>query len=57
MSMVDKSRYRDPPRWPPQRTASQRALGLLLRGVLAALPYVVLAIGICGVVYAYHHLG
>lgn len=57
MSMVDKSRYRDPPRWPPQRTASQRALALLLRGVLAALPYVVLAIGICGVVYAYHHLG
>ena len=55
--MVDKSRYKDPPRWPPQRTAGQRALGLLLRGILAAVPYVLLTIGICGVVYAYHRIG
>ena len=54
--MVDKSRYREPARWPPQRTTSQRALGLLLRGILAAVPYVVLMIGMCGIVYAYHRI-
>ena len=55
--MVDKSRYKDPPRWPRQRTANQRARGLLARGILAAVPYVVLALGICGIVYAYHRVG
>jgi hypothetical protein len=54
--MVDKSRYKDPSRWPPQRTANQRALGLLLRSILAAVPYVVLTIVICGIVYAYHRI-
>jgi hypothetical protein len=54
--MVDKSRYKDPSRWPPQRTANQRALGLLLRSILAAVPYVVLTIGIYGMVYAYHRI-
>jgi hypothetical protein len=54
--MVDKSRYKDPSRWPPQRTANQRALGLLLRSMLAAVPYVVLTIGVCGIVYAYHRI-
>jgi hypothetical protein len=56
MNVVDKSRYRDPPRWPPRRTANLRALGLVLRGILAALPYLVLAMGICGAVYAYRHV-
>ena len=56
-TMVDKSRYKDPPRWPPQRTAKQRAVGLLMRGILMAVPYVLLTIGICGVVYAYHRIG
>ena len=55
--MVDKSRYKDPSRWPPQRTANQRALGLLARGILAAVPYLVLMLGICGIVYAYHRIG
>lgn len=55
-NMVDKSRYRDPPRWPPQRTAKQRALGLLSRGILALVPYVLLTLGICGIVYAYHRI-
>jgi hypothetical protein len=54
INVVDKSRYRDPPRWPQKRTAVQRPLDSLLRRIRAAMPYVLLAIGICGMLYAYH---
>lgn len=54
ITMVDKSRYRDPARWPQKPTAVQRRLDFLLRRMRAALPYVLLTMGICGMLYAYH---
>lgn len=57
ISVVDKSRYKDPPRWPRKPTAAQRRLDLLFRPIRAALPYVLLTIGLCGIVYAYHTFG
>jgi len=56
LSMVDKSRYERPPRWPRQRRVS--TVDKLRSAVAARMPYVLLAAATCALIawYAYQRL-
>jgi hypothetical protein len=57
--MVDKSRYENPPRWPPPRQKAQGVRVVLVhklqRVVAAAMPYVLVAGIVCALVAWHAH--